>query len=289
MLLSNTNEIVDKQMEEIEFVNINEEPMLPEISESLINTPHSVKTEGGESGALQYVKQEIVDEYDEAMNTHYKALEGSAIKAEGEGSIGFIPVKCEPEMCYVNSLNLHVRYSYENENQDVVRDKGEKYEPQILVKPEKLDSYDEERETLDCEDSDESHMKTKNKKAKTRKEQLQCRLCFKVFATKYSLKVHEGGHTKERPFECEICGKYFRLKPLLKQHVMRVHRNIAREACGMCGKQVKSKDALKKHMKNIHSMDDSLPVGKNEGKCAAVQHLLEQLDNINPNFASFLY
>lgn len=202
-----------------------------------------IKTEREESGVVQFVKQEVVDEYDEAINIDYR-VEG--VKNE---------TKCEPEFCGVDNLGLEVMHFYENENQDIVKHREEaENKPPHFVKPEVLDECDDEIETIDCENSNETNLEKNSQKSKKRKGHLQCQLCPEVFRTKFSLTVHENVHTKERLFECSVCGKCYRLKPLLKQHIIRVHNRVTRETCTICSNQFKGMDSLKRHMKTIHSI-----------------------------------
>lgn len=250
------NEVEDKQMGDIEFVNVSEEPLLCETSENLRNIAQSVlpakdnydhgveiKTESEAMHALQYVKQEIVDEYDEPMNIDYRALdEGFTVKNE---------TKCEPDMC--------------DENQDIVkyREEGDST-PSLSVKLEVLDECGNKIETVDREDLNETDLKANNQKSKKQKGKWQCPLCSKVFKTKYGLTVHEGVHSKERPFKCNVCGKCYRLKPFLQQHVMRVHNNFPRQTCTICYSQFKGKHVLKMHMKTVHGVSDNQLVCKGE-------------------------
>lgn len=74
----------------------------------------------------------------------------------------------------------------------------------------------------------------------------QCKLCQKVYDTKYHLNRHLITHGGNRPQVCTECGKAFSQKCDLNRH-MNVHNNQRKHACSVCGKSFKRADYLSKH------------------------------------------
>lgn len=74
----------------------------------------------------------------------------------------------------------------------------------------------------------------------------QCKLCPKVYDTKYHLNRHLISHGGNRPHCCDKCGKSFSQKCDLNRH-MNVHNNLRKHACSVCGKTFKRADYLSKH------------------------------------------
>ena len=74
----------------------------------------------------------------------------------------------------------------------------------------------------------------------------QCKLCPKVYDTKYHLNRHLISHGGNRPHLCLKCGKSFSQKCDLNRH-MNVHNNLRKHACSVCGKTFKRADYLSKH------------------------------------------
>lgn len=74
----------------------------------------------------------------------------------------------------------------------------------------------------------------------------QCKLCPKVYDTKYHLNRHLISHGGNRPHVCEKCGKSFAQKCDLNRH-MNVHSYVRKHACSVCGKSFKRADYLAKH------------------------------------------
>lgn len=74
----------------------------------------------------------------------------------------------------------------------------------------------------------------------------QCKLCSKVYDTKYLINRHLITHGNNRPFACEQCGKSFSQKCDLNRH-MNVHNEARQHSCSVCGKLFKRSDYLAKH------------------------------------------
>lgn len=74
----------------------------------------------------------------------------------------------------------------------------------------------------------------------------QCKLCPKLYDTKYHLNRHLITHGGNRPHCCDQCGKSFSQKCDLNRH-MNVHNNLRKHACSVCGKTFKRADYLSKH------------------------------------------
>lgn len=74
----------------------------------------------------------------------------------------------------------------------------------------------------------------------------QCKLCPKVYDTKYHLNRHLISHGGNRPHICDKCGKSFAQKCDLNRH-LNVHNNLRKHACSVCGKTFKRADYLSKH------------------------------------------
>ncbi|KAL4236307.1 hypothetical protein ACF0H5_004694 [Mactra antiquata] len=74
----------------------------------------------------------------------------------------------------------------------------------------------------------------------------QCKLCPKIYDTKYHLNRHLITHGGNRPHCCDQCGKSFSQKCDLNRH-MNVHNNLRNYACSVCGKSFKRADYLSKH------------------------------------------
>ena len=76
----------------------------------------------------------------------------------------------------------------------------------------------------------------------------QCKLCPKVYDTKYHLNRHLISHGGNRPHMCKVCGKTFSQKCDLNRHT-NVHNNLRKHTCSVCGKSFKRADYLTKHEK----------------------------------------
>ena len=60
-----------------------------------------------------------------------------------------------------------------------------------------------------------------------------CKICLKVFATKYLLDVHSRVHTCQKPFVCSTCGRGFTRKSNLQTHKT-THSKERKHKCDIC-------------------------------------------------------
>ncbi|KAG5879971.1 hypothetical protein JTB14_036183 [Gonioctena quinquepunctata] len=78
-----------------------------------------------------------------------------------------------------------------------------------------------------------------------------CKICNKIFASKYILAVHEKRHLYKGNFLCPICGKGFNSKGCLNRH-NRVHTGEKKYECQVCKKKFPSSNNLNLHSR-IHT------------------------------------
>lgn len=125
-----------------------------------------------------------------------------------------------------------------------------KLEQKILSKCVKDVSQENcETQTENCEDIVEDSKSNKGLyevKTVYNLKYYQCKLCPKVYDTKYLLNRHLITHGSNRPFACEQCGKAFSQKCDLNRH-MSVHNGARQHSCSVCGKSFKRSDYLAKH------------------------------------------
>ncbi|XP_028288364.1 zinc finger and SCAN domain-containing protein 31-like isoform X2 [Parambassis ranga] len=85
----------------------------------------------------------------------------------------------------------------------------------------------------------------------TRKKQIPCTACGKIFKKNCELIDHMRIHTGERPFSCNTCGKNFGRKYHLVSH-MKIHTGEKPFSCKTCGKLFAQNSILRRHMR-IHT------------------------------------
>jgi len=51
----------------------------------------------------------------------------------------------------------------------------------------------------------------------------QCKICMKIFRSRYKLNRHSVVHALEKPFDCQICGVKFSRVDNLKRHMESKH------------------------------------------------------------------
>ncbi|XP_062546145.1 oocyte zinc finger protein XlCOF6-like [Armigeres subalbatus] len=74
-----------------------------------------------------------------------------------------------------------------------------------------------------------------------------CSLCGRAFDTRSKLQTHELVHSDKRNFQCEKCSKSFKKEIDLKSHSL-LHEE-KREECSFCGLKFHRKSNLKMHMR----------------------------------------
>lgn len=85
----------------------------------------------------------------------------------------------------------------------------------------------------------------------SKKKNVVCNVCGKMFSEVYNLKVHYKIHTGEKNFVCDICKKAFVTKFNLINHY-RIHTGEKPFVCNICNKAFNQKSALKSHYYRRH-------------------------------------
>ena len=85
----------------------------------------------------------------------------------------------------------------------------------------------------------------------SRKNNLECRICSRVFKRYGHLNYHLKTHTNDKQFKCDQCDKDFITKSHLKIH-QRVHTGEKLYKCNVCGKQFNQLGNYHAHLR-IHS------------------------------------
>ncbi|KAL1450555.1 hypothetical protein WDU94_002905 [Cyamophila willieti] len=82
----------------------------------------------------------------------------------------------------------------------------------------------------------------------------ECKICFKRFSQKQTLRQHILTHTGQRPFQCQICDKSFTQQGALNRHAA-LHTEAKKEfSCSVCNQSFRQLNNLKRHM-NLHALD----------------------------------
>ena len=86
---------------------------------------------------------------------------------------------------------------------------------------------------------------------------LECNKCptFKLFATKYEIKLHNKIHLEQRSLKCDYCPKSYDRKDSLMLHV-RSHTGERPFKCGLCPYAGAKKSSLVAHIK-LHQNNPS--------------------------------
>lgn len=75
-----------------------------------------------------------------------------------------------------------------------------------------------------------------------------CNLCFKVFSSQGSMRVHKHDvHTNLDGFLCTICGKKINNRVSMAEH-LKTHNTAGKFKCELCYKSYNSVKVLKAHM-----------------------------------------
>lgn len=93
---------------------------------------------------------------------------------------------------------------------------------------------------------------------------LDCKICFKTFATKedilFHLKIHAGSRTVKNPnekkFTCDYCERKFFTRKDVRRHLV-VHTGTRNFLCQFCPQRFGRKDHLVRHIKKSHSTNYS--------------------------------
>ncbi|XP_023319191.1 zinc finger protein 39-like [Trichogramma pretiosum] len=97
------------------------------------------------------------------------------------------------------------------------------------------------------------HLKTHVKTVHDKQREFECGVCQKTFSSKAYVKIHKKLiHDKQKDYECDVCQKTFTQQRHLKTHVKTVHDKQREFECGVCQKTFSSKAYVKIHKKLIH-------------------------------------
>lgn len=185
------------------------------------------------------------------------------VDAVTTGTLQELPIKCEPETLITN----HLTYSVKREAPDALLidqsvykksrhafdshrfESGKSCSPENLAN-DVVSSESTQSSVRSAVDSDDESSKVCRLlyeiKSVNDLKYYQCKLCPKVYDTKYHLNRHLISHGGNRPHCCDKCGKSFSQKCDLNRH-MNVHNNLRKHACSVCGKTFKRADYLSKH------------------------------------------
>lgn len=81
-----------------------------------------------------------------------------------------------------------------------------------------------------------------------------CMTCYKSFASKDTLKIHQRIHTGEMPYSCSNCDKSFKSQGAIHVH-LRTHTKERPYACSICDFSFSQSGQLKVHIQRRHNGD----------------------------------
>ncbi|EAT40862.1 AAEL007445-PA [Aedes aegypti] len=86
----------------------------------------------------------------------------------------------------------------------------------------------------------------------------QCNICYKLFRTFESLRIHQRFVYRPKNFVCVICGRAFDTRSKLQTHLL-VHSDKRNFQCDKCSKSFKKEIDLKSHHFKVHSKQKPYP------------------------------
>ncbi|CAB0035018.1 unnamed protein product [Trichogramma brassicae] len=149
------------------------------------------------------------------------------------------------------------------EHQDIQEDLGEQVlatEPYLCEELQtKSDDFHQTsfikvpKTEVSCDQEQNKHHKTGQKKFRKEKKDHKCDECQKTFTRQGSLKIHiKTVHDKRKDYECDVCQKTFSQRGHLKIHVKTVHDKRKNYKCDVCQKTFSHRGHLKIHVKTVH-------------------------------------
>ncbi|XP_023319083.1 zinc finger protein 570-like [Trichogramma pretiosum] len=97
------------------------------------------------------------------------------------------------------------------------------------------------------------HLKTHVKTVHDKQRDYECDVCQKRFSSKTYVKIHKKViHDKQKDYECDVCHKVFSEQGNLKQHKNAVHEGQKNFECNVCQKTFAKQNNLRRHQKAIH-------------------------------------
>ena len=92
----------------------------------------------------------------------------------------------------------------------------------------------------------------KKLKKKFKLEDIECKICQKIFSSKSALRAHQisvhQGVRRQKNSICDTCGKAYQTSTHLKIHHRVVHEGQANYVCKVCGKRYTNSGGLAKHV-----------------------------------------